>query len=712
MDSAFRRRALLTDFMLLAATVTVVLGLTHTYVARERFFYFWDQAHYQSIAERTASAFQVSFKEGFDTLRLSYRDDYNALFALPLVPWLTVFGASRMSYEMGLALVYQAPLILSWGAVAAHLVLERRRAAFWGAVLLALLTPMTWVPALRGFPDAAAATAMALALCLYLRDPGFEKGANLFLIGGLLALSVLIRRHFAYAVVAYFFAAGICALVDALGTPQPARERARLFGRRAGRLVLIANAGVIVAVAVAYQYVLRLITFDFTALYTSYENPVETVGNWYLEPYGWIAVWLAAMGWVFGRSVRSIPKDATRFVLLWGVALVAQWLLHVRQLGVQYTLHVTPLIVFGWLLLCATIVDRLSGTPARLLLSLIVGLGATNLVLGLTTLGPQDSFALESLFAGTRAPLVRPDYAEVTRLTQFLRTHSPSPDGVFVVGSSPCLNPDIVRQADVALEGRRPGSLDVFSVPNADSDGYYPMGKLLRARYVVLARPFQHHLPVREQEIVKSVYDLFDRGSPLASDFEAVPGFYRLENCTVSLYRRQRPTTRPAALDALDRMQAAVAVRPGMQPDWVVVEGVHPSWLSRNPDGSADWVAHPAARDARPSTTLMALAPLTGDRRVSARVGFHDSRCQGLTLSFHASRGGTAMVPVAEVRRRPGEAESLDLLLPTHGFERLYLKLLDYGPGISTDYCLVALQGLTLTPAPEHVAHVRLPEGS
>ena len=293
---------------------------------------------------------------------------------------------------------------------------------------------------------------------------------------------------------------------------------------------------------------------------------------------------------------------------------------------------------------------------------------------------------------------MRNDYVEILRLTQFLRTEVKPGDGVYVAASSSCINPDILRQADIAAGGNRQGRLNVLSVPLVDSDGYYPLGELLNARYVVMAEPFQHHLPEREQDLVRSVYDLFHQGRAVAQDFEALSTRYALTGCTASIYRRRRPTIVPVALETLRYMAETTETPPGMQPDWVVLESAYPSWLSRNFDGSATWTAHPARRGATPSTTLLSIAPLSEKTRVQATVTFHDARCRGITATLRARRADGEGAYLLGLRRRPDEDGTVDAVVPTRGVEHLNLNVVDYENGMQ-EYCLVAFKALRLTAA-------------
>ena len=50
------------DGVLLVALVLVVLAVTRAYVTSERFFYYWDHALFQDLAETTASTFTTPLR--------------------------------------------------------------------------------------------------------------------------------------------------------------------------------------------------------------------------------------------------------------------------------------------------------------------------------------------------------------------------------------------------------------------------------------------------------------------------------------------------------------------------------------------------------------------------------------------------------------------------------------------------------------------------
>ena len=688
------RRGRIVDGVSLIALVLLVVAVTGAYVSSERTFYYWDQAAYHDIAAQTTAAFRESTGSGFVSLQESFRGDYNALFALPLVPWLLAFGESRLAFELSLAFCYLVPLPLAIGALAVRLVPTGGRPVFWLAAGLALLVPMTWAPTLRGYPDSGAATLVVLAMLVFLKDTRLLKPRTLVLVGGLLGLAVVFRRHFAYAATAFLLSVVVHALCEWLGAGR-SRPLTPWAAGLALRLLLVAGIALATAVVVAPSSVRRMVEYDFSSLYRSYELPLGPLLGHFAGYYGWLTVLLAGAGFARGARSPQVEFRPTAFVLIFASLSWAQWWLAVRQVGEQYSLHFTPAVVVGLVLLAWSPRQ----TRRRLVAaSLVLVSSLLSFCVGLVWTEDVVPPRLEALFAESWPPLVRPDYPEVVALVQSLRAAAGgSGNGLYVVSSSTCLNPSLVRSADRDVPGASRGALDVLPVPSVDSDGYYPLNELLAARHVLLARPFQHHLAPSEQALLRAVYDAFAGGVGIARDFSESPGVFALEGCTVSLFERRRPTAPTTALAMLRTFEERVPRRPGMQPDWVTIDRRFPTWVTRKPNGSTMLVAHPSPRGATPSTAFTVLDVLAGPVSIDGTVRFVDGRCEGAALRLWAMEDGGARRPLQEVRRRPEDDGRFSVRVAPWPGERLLLDIVEHVEGASIDYCLLTIDPLVVT---------------
>jgi hypothetical protein len=692
---AASRSRVLRGLSALATMVVFAAVLTSIYVGSERTFYCWDQAVFHDLALSALAAFQSSPSDGLRDLTRTLGEDYNALFALPLVPFLGALGDSRLAYELGLALLYVVPFALAVGGLGAAMIRGPRAGVFWSTTALTLLTPMTWVPGFRGYPDAAAALAVALATAACLEDPGLRRPRTVLVVGALLAAAVLLRRHFLFAAPALLGTVGICGMIELLPRWREPRRAVVDLATTVGRVLLTGAAGLAFAFAVGRPVMQRLFGLDFFELYSAYLNPPRDVASWFLQPYGWLFVLGAIAGFVLGGRSGVLEPRAARFLAVFGAASIVQWVLVVRQVGEQYTFHFTPPLVLGLAGLGWHLGRRraLLAVPALVLLAvnLFLGLGSPRLT--------RAPFPLRSLFAANWQPLVRED--GLGRMVEELRRIARPGDPIFVAASSLTANPDLLTHAERALYGRSAAHLSFPNVPAVDSRDQYPIEALLRARYVVQVTPLQTHLGSDQQKVVGVVHDLFSEGDELAADFRELSRRFSLQGgATAVLFERRRPTSFETGLSTLAYVQGRFATPPGLQPDWVVVSQYFPSWTSRRPDGSTHLVWHPAPPGELPAPVAVYLAARPPRLHVSGRLHFTDRGCAGaaLTFSYRAADGSSA--DVAGVARRPEEPESFTVSFPDQAEHRLLLRLEPRKGQASVDACLVEIDSLAVVGAP------------
>ena len=129
-----------------------ILSLTYAYVSSENTFYTSDYGGYQRITEGLLNSYLESFRSAVRVVVSSIDAEYNAFFAIPLVPFLLAFGDSRLSYELALAATYLLPFTIVIGAIAVQLIPNRPQFAFWLSAALLLLTPMAWCPRYEAIP--------------------------------------------------------------------------------------------------------------------------------------------------------------------------------------------------------------------------------------------------------------------------------------------------------------------------------------------------------------------------------------------------------------------------------------------------------------------------------------------------------------------------------------------------------------------------------
>jgi hypothetical protein len=189
------------------------------------------------------------------------------------------------------------------------------------------------------------------------------------------------------------------------------------------------------AAVVASEFLGRMLEYDFPSLYRSYENPMRVVAGYFAGCYGWATLVLSCAGFAAAAFSPRVARRRAGFVLVVAGLAWLEWLLVVRQLGEQYTLHFTPAIVLGLVLLV------LAPLPGRVLAlqavaaALVLATSLASFAIGLWG-KPSVPYGVARLFARGWTPLVRSDYSEVAELVKTLRAHGGSESPIYVVGSS------------------------------------------------------------------------------------------------------------------------------------------------------------------------------------------------------------------------------------------------------------------------------------
>ncbi len=672
--------------LLFLLAILCVVILVSVYVRQERFFYFYDFAGYQGVAQDLAYTFSQDPLAAMSRIKNSLELEYNDLFAIPLVPWLLLFGESRLVYELSAALLFQLPYALALGGIAhrlvskgnslskkgtseigqdsqlsvsPHRVTHLPRLVFWLTVFLTLASPTVWGPLLRGLPDVGAACLVALAIWIYLYDLSLMRPWQILSIGALLALAIVFRRHFAYAAVSFFLAVALQFALDFLLTFRNTGKSAwtRLW-KNSLRLALTVLITLITLFLLAPPFLTRVITIDYTQLYASYLMPWSDLLLIFARQYGPVILLLAITGFGLGLYNRLLAQEQTIFLLIFSLVISSVWILMARQGSYQYTLHFTFLVILGISCLLRVILSLPKPALRRWLALAVAGFLALNALSGLfvpATSSYSRLLSSSGLLSTAYLPMVRSDYAEVTRLVEFLHEKVPLDIPVYAVDSSYNLNSDLIEKAEKLLYGRSQAHLNILPSPIIDSRDSYPLESLLVAEFVVLSSPPQYHLNPREQEVVGVTYDIFQQGWEIAQDFILLPESFSLEkgNVTTRVYQRQRPTSEQTAIRTFHQIHQQIKDRPGSQLDWVNL-GLARLGIVQNKHGRFTTI-HGSTQPEQPvKMNFLYIEEPPENGRITGRVEWNKKACKGLILEAVTtnSMGEPLSLNQAEITKR------------------------------------------------------------
>ncbi|MEG3876552.1 hypothetical protein QT972_04095 [Microcoleus sp. herbarium7] len=705
-------------FLFLLVLATVVL--TSIYVSSERTFYWWDYAGYNTATVNTANLFRDSTEKAIREVVASLSKEKNLLISLPLVPFILLFGESRLTYILGVSLIYVLPFRLLLGAISAKLIPVYPRLVFWSTVLLSLLIPMSWIPTLRGYLDTGGGVFVSLAILVYLQDVKLKSWWRIPLIGFFLAAAVLFRRHFAYSATAFLAAAALQAFIEFIilirrsdtallsakdqdtALPFPYRY---LF-ESGVKLGLIAATSLSVLMLVAGDFTRSAVTVDYRNLYAAWSLSVNDILIRYASFYG-LGTWLlVAIGFSAGILTGLLVSEAAIFISLFGILSLVEWLLVLRYGYLHYTIHVTPIALLGLSAFFWTTWLTLRGKIRYL----IIGVAGLYLVVNAAAGLIPVKFDLSRLFAGNFPPLVRSDYGEVVKLVEFLRKIAPNEEPIYIAGASNSFNANILRQANRKLNPPEGWwKLNAIGRPQIDSRDTYPLPELLMSQYAVVAVPFQQVLlgdeqvlRSGEQDVVKVVYDAFTQNWEISRDFQQLPEQFQLENgVTVRVYQRIRPTSIPTAVKTLDAMQTQIGDKPGSQLDWISLhQSVYTSAnysVSRKSDNHYQIVTHPIKNTEQLDTSFLYLGSISDKPQVTGKLNLPNKKCPGVSLRLTSWNKQGKLIDSAAQNYTQANPSDLNLLVEGKNPIYLLLEVLSSEKQDLTNQCQLEINNLAVS---------------
>ncbi|NJL89689.1 MAG: hypothetical protein HC916_07735 [Coleofasciculaceae cyanobacterium SM2_1_6] len=606
----------------LLASATILITLTYTNL--EHNFHWWIDWYNRTL--EVATAWENSPAAAWQIIKDSLAGDRNQLYTIPLVPFLLILGKSRVAYQIGLALVYLFPFSLVMGCLIAQIVPRQKRRFFGMAALITLLTPVTWMATFLGIPDTGGAVFIGLATLLYLQE--IDRSAtinysgssinnssqfslrnyrqNFFkylpkllgcwripMIGVSIAMAVILRRHFAYGGVALLGAIGLQQIIDiALVSRKSWQRGLRDLISKGFQLYTIILTCLFTLENTAPVFTNQALATNYSNLYSSWSLPMLTITRHYGELIGIVPWLLVIVGFIsiYGNSyLNHQQRKKINIVIFSGVISLGIWLIKLRYGNIFYLLHIIPFIVVGITLLLANIEYQTDRKWRGGLVKIILVFLATNLVIGFT-----DSRQIEqpwrSGFALGVPPIVRNDYDEIVRLIGYLRSIATKQEPIYVVGYQRLhLSPSLINSGEKFLYGREQQILNILSIPQADSQDYYPLEQLIQAEYIVMPSNLGEYLgdftnfpangewlPPTEYDVVKVVFYMFIQNWLITQDFKELPTTFQLQGDTnVKVYQRVRPTSLTNIIKTLAAMQAEIPELPGSQLSWISIS----DWL-------------------------------------------------------------------------------------------------------------------------------------
>lgn len=246
----------------------------HIYVRNEAPIYIYDYNGYFEKFKIIGYELLNNFKNGLTFLFNSIKfDDYNYLPVFFLFPMHYFFGDSRLSYILGIVIVYLVPIILLLYSFFTNY-FKMEKDLLKRSLLLITISTFTifWAPTLRGLPDII--SIIPIILCIFLlkkESPLISKNKLIFIIIGLLAyIPFLFRRWMVYAIISFYVSIFIIDFVDWL---KKYKRDMKVFINALKNYIIMGLSSITFALIIQLPLLKRILLENYSQAYSSYQFP-------------------------------------------------------------------------------------------------------------------------------------------------------------------------------------------------------------------------------------------------------------------------------------------------------------------------------------------------------------------------------------------------------------------------------------------------------
>ena len=509
------RHPLWINFALLSLIVSTCAIFAGAYVAKETPGHYWDYVTYfdqlreikQEVGSRDWSAL-------LHTLILARGSDYNLSPAIPLLPVFFVVSLSRVTYILSLVILYLIPasivLVLIIQACWKH---AGRGVSFFLALAFVLLYPMFWAPTLRGYTDVAAFIPMGLAGQILFRTQWMLQAtrAQAVVIGLLLYVTFLLRRHYAYTIVSMIVVAIVFAGWHVVCT----LDRRKAFLKTLAQNYVVAGFALLTpAVILQGPLIRRILTTSYKSVYAAYQKGfLEKLMGIYSQN-GAFWFFLVVCGCVYTVYFKREKLLYCLCVGLLGYALFQRTQAPSIHHTLPFYFWLAPLAAWPLVLINAQRTRLRRAGFGALLLGLVSMVSLPSLAWNDIKRSPLLTWSKPLQASETFPPFRLRSYPVLMELVNELESQKYANKKILVLASSFEFNPSILR---TLIPDRAFWILDAGDVDLRDG---FSVEKATQADYVITTIRPSLHLPWEHQQvIVIPGQEILDPTNPFGKHF-------------------------------------------------------------------------------------------------------------------------------------------------------------------------------------------------
>ncbi len=517
----------------LSSAVIICLLMSYFYTSTENDIYSFDfLAYWKMYNDYSAMLFNDPFMYISKTLHEVYSQDYNPLASSIIAPIHYVFGGSRFVFISSVAICYLIPT-----SYLIYLIV-RDATKLSGAVTFAVCLFISvsfigyWKPIARGYPDIV--SMIPLLYCIYYTQRHslsikIDMRRAIF-IGILLWLPFVLRRWYAYTIVATYLALPLAELIW-----NKSQGYKTAFINIFINYTVAGIASIILVIIFQKDVAIRAITTDYSSVYSAYGLPVSESIHKTIAHIGYF-LFTSCLLCFFASYITIKSSRKTTFIVF--LILSVSYILFVRTQAPGHQ-HEIPFVT--WLLIpLLMVITRLLNNikSAELKAQLVVTTIAFSIFITSVSIYRSvfsDWFG-RSFFPEKVYQLKLDNYENYLDMISYLKEKvlPGNVKYVSVVSSGGVLNQSMLKYM-------AKGDLDniIKLTPQVDLRDGMPIDSLL-SEYLVVVTPIDTHLP-HGQEVIKITANEILSGKGLGSHYEEMKRFHLANGAFGIVYKKTSP---------------------------------------------------------------------------------------------------------------------------------------------------------------------------
>lgn len=506
------------------------------YVNSEQTVHYWDSSAYWKNSINLINVFSQSKPDAFATIVKSFSTDYNLLPIVPIIPFLAIFGTTRLAYVLIILNLYAIPFAFFMTKTIkalfnkAHTHIKTWLYPFIFSIFL--LTPATIIPIINGRPDAICILIISLIFYL-LAKTRLKYISNYFVLGFLTFLLIILRRYFCFWAISLYIAIFIAKFISHIHTYGLNKT---CFNKTTKVAIKLFASGLLILALMFvffHSLLIRYLSGGYGDAYSAYMfgdffNQIRL----FIQYYGLIILFFVLAG-IIVTYVNYRKTAISEFTNIGIICSLLCFLIftHIQTLGDQHMYMFVPFLTFC----VAVLVVKLHTIKKTGFVAIIPSL----IILGLSLFSfngaKADDCSPICYIAGASEiirPVQRQDIGSLKTLSQDLTNLMSTTDYVYALSSSDAFNDDILRNLYLPIYPK----FNISNVAHVDKRDGFPF-YFFDANYVIVANPIQTHLTDGGQDVI--VFLANQILSKKVANLKLINTYKLDNNITLNLYHKE-----------------------------------------------------------------------------------------------------------------------------------------------------------------------------